>query len=292
MLAPLFGPGGSGIFVSDIFREIDEELRRDNLLKALVALRPLCDPSRGARDPGCGRKSWAGASTSWSQRQRPSRSATVAALELGPPGQGCPRRPSSSPRSVRRVAGYSILASFEAAELSGPKSGDRQGAIAAYDRIAQSISLDKPFRRPRPCLLFGDARHARGRPQGGGGAAAAAHRSGQIRGARPPSSSTAIRAPQGGRPQAARLELYKKIADDAEAPQGLRARPPAEMAAGTRLLTASSGSRNVRSRNASSCRCRARSPSLVFGAPRLRPRRMRTGSTRRRPRSRASASRS
>src|ERR1700758_4052900 len=28
-----FGPGATGAFVSDIFREIDEELRRDNLLK-------------------------------------------------------------------------------------------------------------------------------------------------------------------------------------------------------------------------------------------------------------------
>src|ERR1700761_5983088 len=28
-----FGPGATGAYLSDIFREIDEELRRDNLLK-------------------------------------------------------------------------------------------------------------------------------------------------------------------------------------------------------------------------------------------------------------------
>src|SRR6266436_8934461 len=135
------GQDRSGLFVSDIFREIDEELRRDNLLKlwsrygryvgALAVLVLLV----------------AGSIVAWRDHQLSERRAQstryASALSLAREGKDAEAAKVFA-AIAQESGGYAALASFEEAELLA-KSGDRQGAIAAYDRIAAS-RLDPTLR--------------------------------------------------------------------------------------------------------------------------------------------------
>ena len=215
--------GHFGAGVSDIFREIDEELRRDNLLKlwqrygkyliavALVAVLI------------------AGGIVAWRDYQASERRAQAAryssALALVRDGKN-----AEAARLFTTLAqeggGYGVLAAFEQAELLA-KSGDRKGAIAAYDRLAGSSSIDPEFRDLAVLLSVMqalpdiDAKAAvdRLQPLTASGnpwrtsaldlTAAAKLKSGDRDGAR---------------------EIYQQLADDLTAPQALRARA-AEMAA-------------------------------------------------------------
>ena len=128
--------------MSDIFREIDEELRRDNLLKlwakygryiiALVVVVLMI----------------AGGFVAWRDHVRTERLAQSAryagAVALARAGKTADA--GIVFKSVAREGGgYSILASFENAALLA-KSGDHKGAAAAYDRIAASHGIDPAFR--------------------------------------------------------------------------------------------------------------------------------------------------
>jgi hypothetical protein len=216
-------PGLIGHFVSDIFREIDEELRRDNLLKlwsrygryvaALAVLVLLV----------------AGGVVAWRDHQLSERRAQstryASALSLEREG-----KEADAAKVFAAVAqesgGYAALALFEEAELLA-KSGDRDAAVAAYDRIATTSGLDPSFHelavllsvmhsapeadphlmidRLAPMTATGD----RWRPTALELTAAARVASGDKSGAR---------------------DIYKTLADDLAAPQNLRARA-AEMAA-------------------------------------------------------------
>jgi len=209
--------------VSDIFREIDEELRRDNLLKlwsrygryiigvAVLAL------------------AVAGVVVAWRDHQLSERRAQstryASALTLVRGGKEADAVKVFA-AIAREGGGYAILASFEEAELLA-KSGDRKAAAAAYDRIAASTELTTVFRnlavllsvmqslpeadphstieRLAPLTASGNP----WRPTALELTASAELKSGDKRGA---------------------LELYKSLADDLTAPQSLRARA-AEMAA-------------------------------------------------------------
>ena len=128
--------------MSDIFREIDEELRRDNLLKlwsrygryiiAIVVFALVV----------------AGGIVAWRDHQLSERRAQstryAAALTLARDG-----KEADAVKVFAAIAdeggGYAILASFEEAALLA-KSGDREAAAAAYDRIAAASELDSNLR--------------------------------------------------------------------------------------------------------------------------------------------------
>lgn len=128
--------------MSDIFREIDEELRRDNLLKLwsrygryVVALAAAVLVV-------------AGGFVAWRNHQASERLAQSAryagAMALARAGKPADARIVFA-SVAREGGGYSMLASFEDAALLA-KSGDRKGAIAAYDRIADSSGVGPTYR--------------------------------------------------------------------------------------------------------------------------------------------------
>ena len=128
--------------MSDIFREIDEELRRDNLLKLwsrygryIIAIAVFALVV-------------AGGIVAWRDHQLSERRAQstryAAALTLARDG-----KEADAVKVFAAIAdeggGYAILASFEEAALLA-KSGDREAAAAAYDRIAAASELDSNLR--------------------------------------------------------------------------------------------------------------------------------------------------
>ena len=209
--------------MSDIFREIDEELRRDNLRKLwsrygryVIAAAVLVLVV-------------AGAIVAWRDHQLSERRAQstryASALALA--------REDKEADAVKifdaiaqEGGGYAVLASFEeAAELA--KLGDRKAAIAIYDRIAAASALDPSLRELAVLLsvmqsMSDSDPHAtieRLAPLTAGGSSW-----------RPTALElTAIARVRSGDRSGA-LDLYKSLADDLAAPSGLRARA-AEMAA-------------------------------------------------------------
>jgi hypothetical protein len=218
-----FRPGSTQVFVSDIFREIDEELRRDNLLKLwsrygryLVALVVLVLVV-------------AGGLVAWREHQLSERRAQSAryasALALSRDGKG-----AEAAKVFGAVAqeggGYAVLALFEEAELLA-RAGDRSGAVAAYDRIAATGGLDPVFRELAVLL---SAMH--GLPEADSGSVIG--RLAPLTAAGNPWRATALELTAAARlksgDKSGALDIYKSLADDLAAPQGLRARA-AEIAA-------------------------------------------------------------
>ena len=209
--------------MSDIFREIDEELRRDNLLKlwaryrwhiAGVVITALVI---------------AGAIVAWRDHQASERRAEATrysgALSLARTGKEADAEKVFASIS-QQGGGYGILAAFEQAELMA-RAGDHKGAVGAYDRLAASSDLDPEFRdlavllsvmqsfpdvdpktaidRLQPLIANGNAWRASALEL-----------------------IAAAKLKSGDRPGA--LEIYKQLVDDLSAPQQLRARA-AEMTA-------------------------------------------------------------
>jgi hypothetical protein len=209
--------------VSEIFREIDEELRRDNLLKlwqrygryliGAVVLVLLI----------------AGGVVAWRNHQMTLRQAQSvrfeAALSLLREG-----KEAEAAKIFATVGdeggGYGQLAAFEAADLAA-KSGDRKAAIADYDKLAASSAID-PELRDVATLLSVMNGFADSDPQ------AAIDRLKLLTDSGNPWRGTALELTAAARiksgDKAGALEIYKKLADDLAAPEGVRARA-AEMAA-------------------------------------------------------------
>src|SRR5207302_2194224 len=131
-----------GACVSDIFREIEEELRRDNLLKLwqrygkyVIAVAVLALLIIG------GIVAWREHQASERRAQGQRYSNALALVREGKDGDAA----KVFAQLAGEGGGYSLLAAFEEAELLA-KSGDRKGAIAAYDRIAASSGTDSEFR--------------------------------------------------------------------------------------------------------------------------------------------------
>jgi hypothetical protein len=208
--------------VSEIFREIDEELRRDNLLKlwrlygryviaaAVVVL------------------ATAGGFVAWRNHQLAERQAVsvryAAAMALLRQGKDA-EAVKIFDLVVHEGTGYAKLADFEIADLAA-KSGDRKMAIAAYDRIAASADFDQELRDIATLLSvmnsLGDANPeteiVRLKP---------------LTDSDNPWRPTALELTAAAQLQAsnksAALDIYKQLADDASAPEGVRSRA-AEMA--------------------------------------------------------------
>jgi len=208
--------------VSDIFREIDEELRRDNLLKLwsrygryIVAIAVLALVV-------------AGAIVAWRDHQLSERRGQstryAGALTLARDG-----KESDAAKVFAAIAnesgGYAVLASFEEAGLLA-KSGDHEAAAAAYDRIAAGNDLDPHF-HGLAVLLSVMQRMPEADPH------TTIDRLERLIASGNPWRPTAVelmalaRLQSGDRSGA--LDLFKSLADDLATPQNLRARA-AEMA--------------------------------------------------------------
>jgi hypothetical protein len=223
MWYPLLQEWPAGACVSDIFREIDEELRRDNLLKlwsrygryviavAVVAL------------------IIAGGVVAWQAHEASERRAQSAryagALALARTGKTADAATVFA-SIARESGGYSVLSSFEdAAALA--KAGDRKGAVAALDSIVDASSVDPAFRN-LALLLSVMQNTPEADPQ------ATIARLAPLTDPGNPWRPTAIELTAAAKlklgDDKAALALYKSLADDLTAPRSLRARA-AEMAA-------------------------------------------------------------
>ena len=203
--------------MSDIFREIDEELRRDNLLKLwklygryIIAVAALA-------------LVFAGAIVAWRDHQLAERRAQstryAGAVALVRDG-----KEADAVKVFAAVAqeggGYALLADFENAALLA-KSGDRPAASAAYDRIAAQSDLDPSLRGLALLLSV-----MQGAPEAD--PHATIERLAPLTQTGNPWRPTAVeltalaRLKSGDKSGA--LDLYRGLADDLSAPQSLRAR--------------------------------------------------------------------
>jgi hypothetical protein len=209
--------------VSEIFREIDEELRRDNLLKlwklygryviAVVVLALLV----------------AGGIVAWRNHQLSERQAQSVRYEaaLALLRQGKDAEAAKIFASVGDEGGsYANLAAFEAADLAA-KSGDVKGAIADYDKLAAMPGLDPDLQNAATLLSvmngFADSDPQkvidRLKPLAADGS---------------PWRYTALDLTAAAKlkagDKAGALDIYKQLAADPAAPEGARSRAT-EMAA-------------------------------------------------------------
>jgi hypothetical protein len=208
--------------VSDIFREIDEELRRDNLLKVwsrywryIVAAAVLVLAVAG------GVAAWRAHQLSVRQAESARFASAVALARAGKTGDAA----TVFATIAKEGGGYAVLASFGEAALLA-KSGDHQKAAAAYDRIAGENNISPAFRglaellsvfqtpasEPKATIARLAPLAASGNPW------------------RPTAIElTAVAELKLGDRKAA-LDAYKRLADDPAVPRDLRARA-AEMTA-------------------------------------------------------------
>jgi len=209
--------------VIDIFREIDEELRRDNLLKLwsrygrhIVVLVVLVLVAAGSI------VAWRDHQLSERRAQSMRYSSALSLVREGKAAEAAKVFAVIAPEG----GGYATLASFEEAELLA-KSGDRKGAAAAYDRIAETGGLDPVFRQLATLLSV-----MHGLPDTD--PHSVIDRLAPMTSPGNPWRSTALELTAAARLKAGdksgALDVYKTLADDLAAPQGTRARA-AEMAA-------------------------------------------------------------
>ena len=211
--------------MSEIFREIDEELRRDNLLKLwqrygkyVIAVAVLAIVI-------------AGGIVAWRDHQASERRAQgqrySSALALAREGKDADAAKVFAVLA-REGGGYSLLAAFEEAELLA-KSGDKKAAIAAYDRLADTSGIDPEFRGLAVLLAV-----MHGLAAGDAAGDGAIERLQPLTAAGNPWRASALDLTAAAKLKAGdrggALAIYKELADDLSAPQGLRARA-AEMAA-------------------------------------------------------------
>jgi hypothetical protein len=217
------GAPRSGEFVSDIFREIDDELRRDNLLQLW---------SRYARYIiagavllvliGTGIFAWRQHLASERMAQANRYSAALALVRQG--------KETEAAKLFAALAndggGYGIPAAFQEAALLA-KAGDRQGAIAAYDRLAAASSVSREY-RDLAVLLAVMHQLPDGDPQAAIERLTPLTENGKPWRATALDMTAAAKLKAGDRGGA--LDIYQKLADDLAAPRALRARA-AEMVA-------------------------------------------------------------
>ena len=206
--------------MGDLFREIDEELRQERFEKLWQAYGRYAIGAAMALVLGV--VAW----ISWdkyqvSQRQAESRQYEAAARLLSE-GRKEDAAALFANLADRSGSGYRVLSRFHQAALRAD-SGDRAGAVTLYDAIAANSGLDRTFRDAATVLavtLEVDNREA--------DSAALSARLEPLmtddgpwrHAARELAGLIALKA--GDTPKA--KSLFKKIADDLGAPQGMRAR--------------------------------------------------------------------
>lgn len=209
--------------MSDIFREIEDELRRDNLLKLwqrfgkyIIAVVVVALLVAG------GVAAWLSHRHAMRQAEGTRYSNALLLLRTGKEAEA----QKAFGALARDGGGYGVLAAFEHAELLA-KSGDRKGAVAAYDRLAGDSGVGPDLRQLAVLL---SVMHA----LPGGDPQAAIARLKPMTGSGDPWRFSALDLTAAAELQAGNrsnaLKIYRQLADDAATPQGLRARA-AEMAA-------------------------------------------------------------
>ncbi len=211
--------------MADIFKEVDEELRRDNFAKLWKKYgRAILGLALAIVLAVAGVQGW----RAYDLDRRGTLSDRYgAALDLAQGGDTAAGLNRLIDLSEPDAGGYAGLAAFEEARLR-VASGDIQGAIRVWDQIAADSGLGQGFSNVAEVLSVmhqidsGDATVLRGRlePLAVEGAPFRAT-------ARELLALIALR--QGDR--AGARELYTRIADDREAPSGLRARAAQMLAA-------------------------------------------------------------
>jgi hypothetical protein len=132
-----------GFALSDIFREIDEELRRDNLAQLwkkyghyVIGLAVLIVVATAAI------VGW----RTYQEKQREGQGGEYAsALDLARQGKDADAAAAFASLAQKADAGRAVLARFEEA-ASKVNSGDVPGAIVVYDQLASDKSVDAAFR--------------------------------------------------------------------------------------------------------------------------------------------------
>ena len=204
--------------MSDIFQEVDEELRRENFAKLwarfgkyVIALAVLVVLATG------GVSQW----RKYQVHQRELEGARyIAALTLAQ--QGKDKDAAAAFAAIAREAsgGHAILARFEAAALQA-RSGDIDGAIAAYAALAADGTADSVY-RDVATLLWAQLSVAKGDPK------AIIDKLAPYTPEENPWHPTALELSAlaelkaGDAPKA--RTFYRQIADDRLAPQSVRAR--------------------------------------------------------------------
>jgi hypothetical protein len=209
--------------VSDIFREIDEELRRDNLLKLWQRYgRYMIIAVVAALMIAGGIVAWRNHQLALRQAQSVRYAAAMSLLHEGKDAEAAKIFASVA----NEGGGYAHLAEFEAADL-GAKSGDKKAAVAAYDKLAASGDID-PELRDVAKLLSVMTGFTDSDPH------AVIDELKPLTDSGHPLRATALEltaaADLKAGDNAGALDIYKKLADDLTAPEGVRARA-AEMAA-------------------------------------------------------------
>jgi hypothetical protein len=216
-------PVGWDEFVSDIFREIDEELRRDNLLALWSRYgRYVIGAAAVVLAIAAGVAAWRTHQLSERQAQSAQFANALALAREGKIGA------ASTVFAViaKERGGYGVLASFEHAALLA-KSGDQKKAAEAYEHIAEDSSVSPAFRGLATLLAVMQGR-ADTDPK------ATIARLAPLTAADSAWRPTALELTAANElklgQQKAALLIYRGLADDLAAPRGLRARA-AEMAA-------------------------------------------------------------
>jgi hypothetical protein len=210
--------------MSDIFREIDEELRRDNLGKlwarygAYVIGLAVVIVVATAAVVGW-REYQAGVQRAESVRY-------AAALDLVSKNQLSQAADSFSLLAREAGGGQAVLARFQEAALRA-KAGDEAAAIGAYKALAQDGSVDVVYRDLATLLA---ALHELGSADPKSVIAEVAPLSTEGNPWRPSALEITALANLRAGDRAKARDIYKGLADDLTAPQGLRARA-AEMIA-------------------------------------------------------------
>ena len=208
--------------MSDIFREIDEEMRRDNLLKLWARY------GRWVIAAAAAVLLAAGAAAAWRSHLLAERRAEATRYQ-GAVSLALDGKAADATKVFAAVAkeggGYALLAAFEEAGLLA-KAGDQKAAIDRYDRIAGAAGIAPEFRDLAVLLAVMQGIETDPR--------AAITRLAPLTAAGNPWRPTALELTALARLEAGdkkgALALYKGLADDPMAPRGLRARA-AEMAA-------------------------------------------------------------
>jgi hypothetical protein len=211
--------------VAEIFKEVDEDLRRDNLEKLWKKYGFQIVGMAAAVVLGvAGVQGW----QAYDLDQRGKLSDRYgAALELTQSGETAAGLDAMIDLSEVSDDGYAGLAAFEEARLR-VESGDTAGAIALWDRIAEGSGLGPGFKEA--AILFSVLHQI-----DNGNPAALRARLQPLATDSQPFRSTArellaVIALGDGDTAAAR-DLYTKISDDREAPAGLRQRATQMLAA-------------------------------------------------------------
>lgn len=204
--------------MSDIFQEVEEELRRENFAKlwsrygkyiiAVAVLIILATVSV----------------TQWRQYQRRQSEAEgaryVAAVELARQGKEKDAADAFGVIADQASGGHAMLARLQEAALKA-RAGDVAGAVRGYEALAKNTSVD-PIYRDVATLLAAQYELKSGDPK------AIIAKLAPLTSATNPWHPTALEltalAELKGGDKAAALATYKRIADDLAAPQDLRAR--------------------------------------------------------------------